>query len=162
MSVFVCGKIQLDTIDDLELLQLRELAFEWQGYANEHKLGFVLGAYAKNAQTIIEENKDSFLFEITDAPFEETAETLFCPDGIEIDGTKQPCSLEERIRLIELFLNKVFSSKKVLSVTLFVNYMLESADSIQCIGLSQFLSSISNEYKKSNGYTPSVAYTIHR
>lgn len=162
MSIFVCGKIQLSSIDDIELLELRELAFEWQRFASEQNLGFVLGAYARNAQTIIKADKNSFLFEITDAPFEETAESLFSPNGVAINGVAPTYSLEERMRFIETFLNNLFSDNRVLIITLYVNYIFGGVDAMRCIGMGQFVTTILNDYKEYNGFTPEIAYQIHR
>ena len=150
----------------LTIEQLRDFCFSIQKEAIELNVGLSLGIMSTNANEHLPVCNNELAFELTDSPFEQTADDLFSTDSYQNNLLEsEQLDLEHftiKMNSIKSLLLKMFSFKEVDNVLLLVNYIFGEIDITRSICVDEFTEKISDDYSALNYVCPALMYKLYR
>lgn len=159
-----CGAIYLNS-GKIDVKREENIAFDCVAQANSLRMGIVLGGNVHEYTYKLFENSltnRAILFELLDTPLDITAEALFAPEGVLVNGEKGdvPEILSARLNKVQTFISSIFHNPVVEKIILVTNYDNDLYDLDKAVKISEVASTIMNVYAEGDVFAPTIRLCI--
>lgn len=165
MSIFAKGSFNILKANEPAVNYLRDFSFIIQNVANKERIGLSFVIENSLVQNSLNSDGANLYFELSDSPFEHTADNLFGNDGCnELDENGDVLAsdpgLPIRIKKVKTLFDAVFEFEFIAGIVLQIDSWTTDLFMTREISLDQFEKALLADYSENHVFPPSLQYTI--